>query len=94
MRAAVYRGQRDISIEDRPRPVILQPDDIVIRVRRAAVRGAHPSEEMFRGAGLAAARQARPAEDRRGPVDYKLAMVREMTARALRLAAERAAMNV
>ena len=58
-----------------------------------AVRGAHPSEEMFREAGLAAARQARPAEDRRGPVDYKLAMVREMTARALRLAAERAAMN-
>jgi carbon-monoxide dehydrogenase medium subunit len=60
----------------------------------AAVHGAHPSEEMFREAGLAAARQARPAEDRRGPVDYKLAMVREMTARALRLAAERAAMNV
>ena len=58
-----------------------------------AVRGAHPSEEMFREAGLAAARQSRPAEDRRGPVDYKLAMVREMTARALRLAAERAAMN-
>ena len=59
-----------------------------------AVHGAHPSEEMFREAGLAAARQSRPAEDRRGPVDYKLAMVREMTARALRLAAERAAMNV
>ena len=59
-----------------------------------AVRGSHPSDEMFREAGLAAARQARPAEDRRGPVDYKLAMVREMTTRALRLAAERAAMNV
>jgi carbon-monoxide dehydrogenase medium subunit len=59
----------------------------------AAVHGAHPSDEMFREAGQAAARQARPAEDRRGPVDYKLAMVREMTARALRLAADRAAAN-
>jgi carbon-monoxide dehydrogenase medium subunit len=58
-----------------------------------AVHGAHPSDEMFREAGQAAARQARPAEDRRGPVDYKLAMVREMTARALRLAADRAAAN-
>ena len=58
-----------------------------------AIRGAHPGDEMFREAGMAAARQARPAEDRRGPVDYKLAMVREMTARALRLASTRAAAN-
>jgi carbon-monoxide dehydrogenase medium subunit len=58
-----------------------------------AIRGAHPSDEMFREAGLAAAREARPAEDRRGPVDYKLAMVREMTERALRLASTRAAAN-
>jgi carbon-monoxide dehydrogenase medium subunit len=58
-----------------------------------AIRGAHPSDEMFREAGMAAARQARPAEDRRGPVDYKLAMVREMTERALRLASTRAAAN-
>ncbi len=58
-----------------------------------AIRGAHPSEEMYHEAGQSAARQARPAEDRRGPVDYKLAMVREMTARALRLASSRAAEN-
>jgi carbon-monoxide dehydrogenase medium subunit len=57
------------------------------------IRGAHPGDEMFREAGMAAARQARPAEDRRGPVDYKLAMVREMTERALRLATSRAAAN-
>jgi carbon-monoxide dehydrogenase medium subunit len=58
-----------------------------------AIRGAHPSEEMFREAGMAAARQSRPAEDRHGPVDYKLAMVREMTERALRHAVERAQAN-
>ncbi len=58
-----------------------------------AIRGAHPGDEMFREAGMAAARQARPAEDRRGPVDYKLAMVREMTERALRVASTRAAAN-
>jgi carbon-monoxide dehydrogenase medium subunit len=58
-----------------------------------AIRGSHPSDEMFREAGMAAARQARPAEDRRGPVDYKLAMVREMTERALRVASTRAAAN-
>jgi CO/xanthine dehydrogenase FAD-binding subunit len=55
-----------------------------------AIRGAHPSDEIFREAGMAAARQARPAEDRHGPVDYKLAMVREMTERALRHAVQRA----
>jgi carbon-monoxide dehydrogenase medium subunit len=58
-----------------------------------AIRGAHPNDEMFHEAGMAAARQARPAEDRRGPVDYKLAMVREMTERALRVASTRAAAN-
>ncbi|MGZ6295885.1 MAG: FAD binding domain-containing protein [Candidatus Limnocylindrales bacterium] len=54
------------------------------------LHGAQPSEEIFREAGIAAAEQSRPAEDRHGPVDYKLAMVREMTGRALRRAAERA----
>ncbi len=54
------------------------------------LHGASPSEEMFREAGLAAAEQSRPVEDRHGPVDYKLAMVREMTVRALRRAIERA----
>ncbi|MGH2406568.1 MAG: FAD binding domain-containing protein [Candidatus Limnocylindrales bacterium] len=58
-----------------------------------AIRGAHPSDEMYREAGMSAARQARPAEDRHGPVDYKLAMVREMTERALRHAVERAQAN-
>jgi carbon-monoxide dehydrogenase medium subunit len=54
------------------------------------LHGAHPSREMFRDAGIAAAEQSRPVEDRHGPVDYKMAMVREITERALALAAARA----
>jgi carbon-monoxide dehydrogenase medium subunit len=56
----------------------------------AVLTGAMPSEEMFREAGIAAANQSRPAADSHGPVDYKLAMVREMTVRAMRRAIERA----
>ena len=56
----------------------------------AVLVGSHPSEEMFREAGIAAANQSRPGADAHGPVDYKLAMVREMTARALRVAVARA----
>ena len=56
----------------------------------AALAGAEPSEGLFRAAGAAAAAQARPASDSHGPAEYKQAMVREITARALRLAASRA----
>ena len=38
---------------------------------------------------LAAAAQAQPVADVRGPVDYKRAMVTELTVRALRSAVER-----
>ena len=51
--------------------------------------GAHPGPEIFRQAAEAAAEQSRPAEDRHGPVDYKRAMVAEMTGRALTAAAAR-----
>ncbi|MFI5262348.1 MAG: FAD binding domain-containing protein [Candidatus Limnocylindrales bacterium] len=51
--------------------------------------GASPGAEAFGRAGSAAAAQSRPAEDRHGPVDYKRAMVREMTVRALTAAAQR-----
>ena len=51
--------------------------------------GAHPGPEIFRQAAEAAAEQSRPAEDRHGPVDYKRAMVAEMTGRALAAAAAR-----
>jgi carbon-monoxide dehydrogenase medium subunit len=52
--------------------------------------GNAPSEELFRQAGTAAGAQSRPAADVRGPVDYKRAMVAEMTVRALNTALERA----
>ena len=59
----------------------------------AVLDGAMPSEEMFREAGAAAAAQSRPVQDAHGPVDYKVAMVREMTIRALGRAVQRAQMN-
>jgi len=52
--------------------------------------GAAPSDEAFRRAGEAAAAMSNPAADTRGPIDYKRAMVAEMTVRSLRRAVERA----
>jgi carbon-monoxide dehydrogenase medium subunit len=54
-----------------------------------ALVGRALSDDLFRAAGDAAAAQAQPAADVRGPVDYKRAMVAEMTVRALRTAVER-----
>ncbi len=54
------------------------------------VVGQAPSEELYRRAGDAAAAQSEPAADLRGPVDYKRAMVAEMTVRSFRTAVERA----
>lgn len=56
-----------------------------------ALVGATPDEASFSAAAAAAAGQSHPVSDSHGPADYKLAMVREMTTRALRLAASRAA---
>ena len=56
----------------------------------AALVGAMPSEETFRAAGAAAAAQSRPSADTRGSVEYKRAMVAELTVRSLRTAVERA----
>jgi len=53
--------------------------------------GKAPSDDVFREAGAAAAAQSHPAGDVRGPIEYKRAMVAEMTLRALRTAVERAA---
>jgi carbon-monoxide dehydrogenase medium subunit len=57
---------------------------------RAALVGGEPTEAVFRAAGAAAAAESRPAKDGHGPVDYKRAMVEEMTVRALRSATQRA----
>jgi len=56
-----------------------------------ALQGAEPNEELFREAAAVAGRQSRPGSDAHGPAEYKLAMVAEMTVRALRAAASRAA---
>jgi carbon-monoxide dehydrogenase medium subunit len=56
----------------------------------AVLVGQQPTEELFRRAGDAAAAQARPAGDVRGPVEYKRAMVAELTIRSLRSAVGRA----
>jgi carbon-monoxide dehydrogenase medium subunit len=53
------------------------------------LEGQVPAEDLFRRAAEAAAAQAEPAADVRGPVEYKRAMVAEMTVRALRTAVER-----
>lgn len=57
----------------------------------AALIGSAPSEDLFHRAGAAAAAQSHPTADTRGPVDYKRAMVAELTLRSLRIAVERAA---
>jgi aerobic carbon-monoxide dehydrogenase medium subunit len=59
----------------------------------AVLVGKAPSDDLFREAGAAAAAQCRPAGDVRGPIEYKRAMVAELTLRALRRATERALAN-
>jgi carbon-monoxide dehydrogenase medium subunit len=55
------------------------------------LRGAPATEESFRRAGEIAAEHCRPVADQRGPVDYKRHLAAELTTRALRTAARRAA---
>jgi carbon-monoxide dehydrogenase medium subunit len=52
--------------------------------------GIAPVDEAFRRAGQAAAAMAEPVADVRGPVEYKRAMVAELTVRSLHRAVERA----
>jgi len=59
----------------------------------AALVGQAPSDAVFRAAGQAAAATSEPSADVRGPVDYKRAMVAELTVRSLRTAVERALAN-
>jgi aerobic carbon-monoxide dehydrogenase medium subunit len=60
----------------------------------AVLAGNAPSDDLFRRAGTAAGAQSHPSADTRGPVDYKRAMVAELTVRSLRQAVERAAAYV
>jgi carbon-monoxide dehydrogenase medium subunit len=54
------------------------------------LRGRPASEETLARAGEIAAEHCRPGSDQRGPADYKRHLVRELTARVLRLAISRA----
>jgi carbon-monoxide dehydrogenase medium subunit len=55
------------------------------------LRGAPATEQSFRRAGEIAAEHCRPVADQRGPADYKRHLACELTTRALRTAARRAA---
>jgi carbon-monoxide dehydrogenase medium subunit len=55
------------------------------------LNGKTPDEETFAQAARIAAEHCHPAADQRGPEDYKRHLVAELTVRALRRAAERAA---
>jgi aerobic carbon-monoxide dehydrogenase medium subunit len=54
------------------------------------LRGRPANEETLAQAGEIAAEHCRPGSDQRGPADYKRHLVRELTARVLRLAVSRA----
>jgi aerobic carbon-monoxide dehydrogenase medium subunit len=54
------------------------------------LRGGPDTDDRFTRAGQMAAEHCRPASDQRGPADYKRHLAAELTARALRLARDRA----
>ncbi len=54
------------------------------------LRGRTADEDSFQAAGAIAAEHCHPAADQRGPEDFKRHLVAELTARALRRAADRA----
>ena len=60
----------------------------------AELNGQAPSDEVFKSAAEAASQEADPGSDLRGSADYKRAMIRTMTLRALNKAAERAGVAV
>lgn len=39
MRAVVYRGEQHVEVEDVPEPVIAEPDDVIVKVTKAAICG-------------------------------------------------------
>jgi len=63
-----------------------------IRARRAeeTLRGQAPDEKAIAAAGAAAAAEAQPVSDLRGPAEYKRDIIRVLTQRALRKAVIRA----
>lgn len=66
------------------------PKAIRASAAEAFLVGKRLDEESMREAARLAGEAAQPTADLRGPVEYKRAMVRTLTVRALRIAAERA----
>jgi carbon-monoxide dehydrogenase medium subunit len=54
------------------------------------LEGQRPDAELYKRAGERAAQECEPAEDARGPVEYKRDLVKVLVARALETAVERA----
>jgi carbon-monoxide dehydrogenase medium subunit len=71
----------------------VSPSPFAATDAEAVLTNARPAEDLFRSAGAVAAAQSDPSADVRGPVDYKRAMVAELTVRSLRSAVERALAN-
>jgi carbon-monoxide dehydrogenase medium subunit len=69
----------------------LGPTTIHATGAEEALRGQLPTEAVFARAAQIAADECSPSDDQRGPVDYKRHLARELTLRALRRAADRAA---
>ncbi len=65
------------------------PTPIRARKTESSLIGQRPSDEVLKAAGASAAGEAEPVTDGRGPAEYKRAMVRTLTIRALRQALER-----
>ena len=61
-----------------------------VDVERDYLRGRVADDETFTRAAAIAAEHCHPAADQRGPEDFKRHLVAELTARALRRAADRA----
>ena len=63
-----------------------------VRSTRAedALRGQAPSDENLQAAARLAAEDTDPAEDQRGPAEYKRHLAQELTLRALRAAVAQA----
>jgi aerobic carbon-monoxide dehydrogenase medium subunit len=69
----------------------VNPTDVHSTRAEQSLIGRPPSEEAFAEAAALAAEDCEPIGDLRGPAEYKRHLARELTHRALRRAAERAA---
>lgn len=67
MRAAVYRGPRDVVVEDVPEPPPPGPNEVVLRVDHASICGTDAAE-WWDGPHLISLTTPHPASGHRGPV--------------------------